>query len=76
MLGELLVAVGEDRVADVEAVLLQFGAVEVRVEPDEEIDVAVARDPRAPRRRPDLDRVGVDGEVDRSIRADSGLAPV
>ena len=61
--GVLLVALGEDRVTDVEAESFEVLAGEVRREADEQVDVAVARQPRPAGGATDLQHVGVDRAV-------------
>jgi hypothetical protein len=61
--GVLLAAIGEDGVADLETVRLQFLPCEVRRKPHEKVDVAPAREPGVPGGGADPERVGLDWEV-------------
>jgi len=63
----LLVARGEDRVADRQPVGFEVVAVEIRGERDEDVDVAVACEPRVPRGRADLEDLRLDGQVGHSL---------
>jgi hypothetical protein len=63
MFGVLLVTVGEDSVADLQAVLRELLAIECRREGDEEIDVPVAGDPGIPGGGSHVDDIGPHREV-------------
>jgi hypothetical protein len=61
--GVLLVAVGQDRVADGETEAFEIAPREVRRQADEEVDVAVAREPRVAGGGADPHHVRVDAVV-------------
>ncbi len=63
MFGVLLVAVGQDGVADFDSERFQFLAVEVRPEANEQVDIPVAARPRPAGGAPNLNHVGVHRQV-------------
>ena len=75
VLGVLLVPLGEHLSTDDESVLLEFRAVEARREADEQVDVAVTRQPRPACGRPDLEDVGLGGDRRRQFVLDGAFDP-